>query len=94
MLIIMDMVSRGTEISILNNIKTKNIVEKLKTEWNDKYGPSKTILTDQGRQFISTNFKNFYHKKKIKHVRTSPYNPTDKKIVERINSQIGNILRI
>lgn len=52
------------------------------------------MITDQGRQFISSTFKEFIVKHDIKHVLTSPYNPTCNTIVERNISSIVKIARI
>ncbi|KAG0433986.1 Gag-Pro-Pol polyprotein [Dictyocoela muelleri] len=51
-------------------------------------------LTDNGRQFTSNNFKNLMKKYEVKHVTSAPYNPTGNGVVERINKEIGVVLRL
>ena len=51
-------------------------------------------MTDQGRQFLSSNFKELLINLNIKHITTTPYNPTGNSIVERLNQEIGKKLRI
>ncbi|KAG0420523.1 Gag-Pro-Pol polyprotein [Dictyocoela roeselum] len=54
----------------------------------------KKILTDQGRQFISSRFKEQLKTFEIQHIMTTPYNPTGNSIVERINLEIGLCFRL
>lgn len=62
--------------------------------WLKNIGTPKTILTDQGRQFTASEFKEFSIKKGIEHLLTTPYNPQGNGIVERRNQEIGKIIRI
>ena len=57
-------------------------------------GIPKTILTDQGSQFISQEFENFMTKNNINHIRSSFYNPTGNSISERINQTIARVIRM
>lgn len=93
-LVMTDIYSRWTEVSFLKNTKSETIIKEIKDKWINKFGTPESILSDQGRQFISINFKNFLQINKINQILTSPYNPTGNSIVERINYNIGNILRI
>lgn len=52
------------------------------------------MITDQGRQYISSVFKNLLDKHSIKHVVASAQNPTGNSISERINQTINTVLRI
>ncbi|KAG0438882.1 Gag-Pro-Pol polyprotein [Dictyocoela muelleri] len=52
------------------------------------------ILTYQGKQFISSKFKDYLKNLNIKHIMISAYNPTGNSIVERINLEIGLCLRL
>ncbi|KAG0431666.1 Gag-Pro-Pol polyprotein [Dictyocoela muelleri] len=54
----------------------------------------KETISDNGRQFISTEFKNFLSDNKINHILTSGYNPTGNSRVERINKEIGEAIRL
>lgn len=52
------------------------------------------MLTDHGRQFISSQFKLFTQKHNIKHLFTAPYNPRCNGLVERANETIGEVIRL
>ncbi|KAF9763132.1 Gag-Pro-Pol polyprotein [Nosema granulosis] len=93
LLVVTDIYSRWSEIFILTKTTSKQIARILETKWFNTYGKPKSILTDQGRQFTSQNFKTFLSQNGIKHATSSAYNPTGNSIVERINQVIGNALR-
>lgn len=51
-------------------------------------------MSDQGRCYTGSKFKNFCITNDIKQILTSPYNPTGNSIAERTNSTIISCLRI
>ncbi|UYV69788.1 hypothetical protein LAZ67_7000732, partial [Cordylochernes scorpioides] len=53
-----------------------------------------TILTDNGKNFISKEFNKFLSLQGIKHTYTSPYHPQCKGICEKLNDTIMTKLRI
>jgi transposase InsO family protein len=89
-----DLASRWIEISINFDIKASTIIKSIVNEWFLNHGIPKKILSDRGTQFISFEFADFMERHKIKHVLTSPYNPTANAIVERNNKNIGDVARI
>ncbi|KAG0435785.1 Pol polyprotein [Dictyocoela muelleri] len=88
-----DIYSRFTEIYKLKDISAKSILMTFK-RWCQKYGTPKRFLSDQGRQYISMEFRKYLKEKNVKHILTSVYNPTCNGISERINGTIGTICRI
>lgn len=70
------------------------MIECLKEKWIKVYGILKTILTDQGRQFIGQAFQKELQSLGIKHYKTTTYNPTGNSIAERTNAEIGKGLRL
>ncbi|KAG0440456.1 Pol polyprotein [Dictyocoela muelleri] len=89
-----DLFSRYTETAILNNITSKSVVKAFDKKWISIHGAPLSCLTDNGRQFISEEFGNLLKLNDINHVKSSPNNPTGNSIVERVNKDIGNVLRI
>ena len=89
-----DILTRYTEIKIIFNIKSETICKALEEIWIKHNKAPENILTDQGRQFTSGNFKKMLDDYKINLKHTSAYNPTGNSITERINKQIGEGLRI
>lgn len=70
------------------------MAKSIKEIWIDKFGSPKEIITDQGRQYISKNFKTLIENHQVKHTLTSAHNPTCNGISERINQTIGIFLRL
>ncbi|KAG0417629.1 Gag-Pro-Pol polyprotein [Dictyocoela roeselum] len=76
------------------SICSKNITKAFEDSWINKFGAPSKFLSDQGRQYIASEFKNLLKSYKIKHVLSSPYNPTCNSISERINSTILQVCRL
>ncbi|KAG0441125.1 hypothetical protein DMUE_1282 [Dictyocoela muelleri] len=88
-----DVYSRFTEIYKLKDISTKSILNTFK-RWCHKYGIPKRFLSDQGRQYISMEFKKYLNENNVRNILTSVYNPTCNGISERINGINGTICKI
>ncbi len=65
-----------------------------KNYWLSEFPTPKSILTDQGRSFISVEFMEFCQALGIHYRNTSGYNPTGNSISERINQTLLNGIRI
>jgi transposase InsO family protein len=89
-----DITTRFTELAIVFDITSETIVKMFTEKWIQKHGAPKYILSDQGRQYISTNFSQMLNKFKIQQKLTTPHNPTGNSISERINQTIGTVIRI
>ncbi len=50
-----------------------------------RYGNPDQLVSDNGLQFISTEFSNFLHMHGIDHIRMSVYNPSENGLVEVFN---------
>ncbi|KAG0435924.1 Retrovirus-related Pol polyprotein from transposon opus, partial [Dictyocoela muelleri] len=93
-LLMTDWLSRYTEIKIIYETTSATIINALKQKWFSIYGTPSKILTDNGRQFISTTFEKFILDNKIHHIFSGVYNPSGNSIVERRNLEVGLILRL
>ncbi|KAG0441416.1 Gag-Pro-Pol polyprotein [Dictyocoela muelleri] len=62
--------------------------------WFKNYKSPQKCLTENGRQFTSSNFCNLMNKYNIKHISTAPHNPTGNEIIKRINMKISVALRL
>lgn len=91
-LTIIDRCTRWAECFKLNSLNPDEIIKHFETWISDKPKP-RTCLTDQGRSYISTKFFEFLKTKEIKHLITTPYNPTGNSISERINQTITRVLQ-
>ncbi|KAG0437434.1 hypothetical protein DMUE_3686 [Dictyocoela muelleri] len=94
LLVMNDLLSRYTETGIINNIKTETIIKEFNNKWTFLHGSPSNCQTDNGRQFISEKFEKLLKVNGIGNIKSSPHNTTGNGIVERINRDIGNVLRI
>lgn len=78
----------------MKEINSEKICKSLEKIWFKRYHSPLRLLSDNGRQFISHNFERFLEKYQISQVTSAPYNPTSNGIVERINKEIGIVLRL
>ncbi|KAG0420421.1 Transposon Tf2-6 polyprotein [Dictyocoela roeselum] len=93
-LTITDIFSRYSEIYFLKEITSSNIINKCFKLYFKKHSIPKNLISDNGRQYVSIEFKNYLDKLGIKHIKTSAYNPTSNGISERINQTIIKVLKI
>ena len=90
---IIDSFSGFAKLYPSSNISAKTLTSIFK-KYLDKYPKPKNLLSDQGRQYVSSEFQDFIKDSDIKHKFTTAYNPACNGISERLNVQIGNGLRI
>ncbi len=70
------------------------MIRALTEKWICKYGAPKQILSDQGRQYLAINCKEFMKENKIEALTTTAYNPEGNGISERQNQIIRLACRI
>ena len=81
-LITADFYSGWFEIDLLPSKKTSTVVQKLKARMS-RYGIPDTLVTDNGPQFDSNEFKQFQKKLSFQHITSSPCYPQSIGGVER-----------
>ena len=60
---------------------------------NDAQSHIGSIRTDNGKGYTSNEFENYLHHHGTKHKKTTPYNPQQNEIAERMNRTILNMVR-
>ena len=89
----MDRCTRFCKVYPLYKIDSNEVIKKFE-EWISDNGMPSTLITDQGRQYMSLVFRRWAGTCEIKHTPTSVYSPQSNGMAERINMPITNILRI
>ena len=74
-LIIMDSFSKWPEVYAMSKINSEDTVNNLR-DFCSRFGLTKKIVSDNGRQLVSEEFENVCKMNKIKHVTSAPYHPT------------------
>lgn len=93
LLVIIDYFSRYKEVKIMKSITSKDTINELK-EIFSRLGIPMSLTCDNGRQFVSAEFKSFCHENGIRLFHTIPYWPQQNGEVERQNRSILKRLKI
>ena len=72
------------------SIETINFLQDL----INQYGLPQTIQTDNGKNFVSQQFKDFTKKYTIRHIASALYNPKEQDLVEKTNRTLSDRRRI
>ena len=91
-LAMVDSYSKWIEIKVANSWKTDNTIKTLKL-WFSQFSIPKQLVSDNGVQFTSTEFKSFIEKTGINHIRTAIYHQSSNGQVERYVQTIKQALR-
>lgn len=90
--VMVDAFSKWPEVRIVRNITAKTIIRECKNIFAS-FGIPKTLVTYNGRTFISEEFQKFLKNYGITHKCTAPYNPAMNGQAERFIQTIKNALK-
>lgn len=82
--VLMDYYSKFPEILLTPTITSNKVITWL-NEIFSRYGAPDEIVSDNGTQFVSSEFCAFLEKYNVGHIRTAVYNPQTNGCVERFN---------
>jgi len=92
-LVMMDRYSKLCRLAAMTNVRAETIARAFVEEWAFTYGPPKTLLSDNGKQFISKLFQDSCRVLGIKNRYTTTYHPQANGQVERFNRTLASMLR-
>jgi hypothetical protein len=92
MLVITDYATKYPEVFPLKSIKARAVASSL-IQLFSRVGFPKSIVTDQGSNFMSELLKQVYKLLGITGVRTTPYHPQTDGLTERFNQTLKQMLR-
>ncbi len=87
-----DICTRWSETILLFFTTASHIISAFETAWLSRHPKPSKLLSDNGRQYISSEFSDFLLSKNIIHIKTSVYNPSSNGISESINKGIKIVL--
>ena len=90
-LVLGDFYSKFIEVDYLENLSTNKVISKLKAHFA-RYGIPSVLMSDNGPQFSSLEFKNFVKLYKFKHVTSSPNYPQSNGFSESCVKVIKNLM--
>lgn len=86
--VIVDHLTRFVEAVPITAATANNAMAALKSKIFYRHSIPESILHDQGRQFLSKEYKNELKDMGIKHIMTSPYHPQTNGMTERFNETL------
>ena len=81
-LLIIDAHSKWMDIHCVNSATSSMTIEKLRTTFAS-HGLPEIVVTDNGSNFMSSEFKSFLQKNGVRHITSAPYHPSSNGLVER-----------
>ncbi|PIO75318.1 integrase core domain protein [Teladorsagia circumcincta] len=81
-MVVVDAFSKWPEVVEMKNISANQTVKELST-MIARYGLPQTIVSDNGTQFCSDQFRKMCEEGGIEHLRTAPYHPQSNGLAER-----------
>ncbi|XP_049519492.1 uncharacterized protein K02A2.6-like [Dermacentor silvarum] len=91
-LVVVDAHSKWPEVFVMHSTTSEATVDRLR-ELFARFGFPETIVTDNGPQFTSEEFKLFVKELGCRHVLTAPYHPSSNGLAERFIQTLKNALR-
>ena len=83
--------SRWPEVHLCGDVTTRTVIRWLKHLFA-RFGIPEEIVTDNGSQFTSSEFREFLERNGVRHMRSVPYNPQANGFVERFNRSLKESL--
>ena len=80
-LLLIDAYSKWIKVYRMASITTKVMIECLRNVF-DQLGLPEKLVSDNGPTFVSAQFKDFLQRNGVKHITTSPYQPSSNGLVE------------
>ncbi|KAJ8364452.1 hypothetical protein SKAU_G00132830 [Synaphobranchus kaupii] len=89
---LIDYFSRWPEVAFTSEVTSATVIKFLSTVFSHEGNPLE-LVTDNGPQFISTEFETFLADRDIKHCRSSVYYPQANGEIERFNRVLKDCLQ-
>ena len=91
-LILVDYYSAFVEVDLLHSTTSNQVITHCKSQFS-RHGIPDILITDNGPQFSSHNFKQFTLSYQIDHRTTSPYHPQSNGMAEKSVQTVKNLMK-
>jgi hypothetical protein len=89
--VVVDYYTKIVQVKTMSNVSSKDIISFIDTLFS-LLGLPNTLVSDNGPQFISSEFEQYLKSKGIVHRRSAVYNPQANGCVERVNRNINKVV--
>ena len=90
---IQDRLTRYTVLIPLQNESTHSIIKALIENYIYVYGAPKTILSDQGANFLAELMIQYEETLNVRHIKTTAFHPQSNGNIERMHSTLNNLIK-
>ena len=90
LLVVVDSHSKWPDVLEMNATTAAKTIAVLR-EMFSRYGLPKQVVTDNGPQFASTEFRQFLTLNGVKHIHCSPYHPSSNGAAERLVQMVKRL---
>ncbi|XP_062389467.1 uncharacterized protein K02A2.6 [Sardina pilchardus] len=91
-LVVVDAHSKWPEVVVMKNTSAERTIEELRSIFS-RFGLPQQLVSDNGPQLISEEFKTFMEENGIQHIRTAPYHPATNGLAERFVQTLKQALK-
>ena len=89
--VLIDWHSKWVCADVVRSVKTDDIIQFMMSAFTF-FGLPTELTSDNGTQFVSSEFQQFLAVHRIKHIRSSIYNPEANGMVERVNRNLKKLI--
>ena len=82
--VVVDAHSKWPEVEIMKTTISEKTIQVLRNMFA-RHGLPEQLVSDNGPQFTSSEFKQFMHKNRVKHILSAPYHPASNGLAERLS---------
>ncbi|CAG8555675.1 11033_t:CDS:1 [Paraglomus occultum] len=93
MIVAIDYFSKWAEVAALSTKDASSVVAFVTRRIICRHGIPSEITTDNGAEFVNSQFESLCKKNRIKQIKTTPYHPQGNGLVERYNQTLVRTLR-
>lgn len=90
---VMDYHSRWPEVRLVNTVTTESVIEFV-SELFARWGLPEELVSDNGRQFVSSEFEDFLVLSGVKHIKSSLYHAMCNGMLERFHRTLKSAIRV
>ena len=92
LLIMVDVYSKWVEVAVMPTTTSSRVIDVLRSWWA-RLGLPSELVSDNGPQFISSEFEDFLRRNGVKHTLSPPYSPKTNGSAERSVQTVKGILK-
>lgn len=91
-LVVVDAHSKWPEVAVMKSTSSERTIEELRSIFS-RFGLPQQLVSDNGPQLVSEEFKKFMEENGIQHIKSAPYHPATNGLAERFVQTMKQALK-